>query len=74
MKRFLSVIIVASAVLMLSWGCFKTVVAYTIFRIAVYEQVEQNGEIVDVEVVYNDNYVEQMLHYSKEYSFLPTLN
>ncbi len=39
-----------------------------------YRLVEQNGEIVDVEVVYNDNYVEQMLHYSKEYSFLPTLN
>ena len=49
MKRFLSVIIVASAVLMLSWGCFKTVVAYTIFRIAVYEQVEQNGEITKSE-------------------------
>ena len=39
-----------------------------------YRLVEENGEIVDVEVVYNDNYVEQMLHYSKEYSFLPTLN
>lgn len=49
MKRFLSVIIVASAVLMLSWGCFKTVVAYTIFRIAVYEQVEQNGDITKSE-------------------------
>ncbi len=39
-----------------------------------YRLVEKDGEIVDVEVVYNDNYVEQMLHYSKEYSFLPTLN
>ena len=39
-----------------------------------YRLVEKDGEIVDVEVVYNHNYVEQMLHYSKEYSFLPTLN
>ena len=39
-----------------------------------YRLVEKDGQIVDVEVVYNDNYVEQMLHYSKEYSFLPTLN
>ena len=39
-----------------------------------YRLVEKDGKIVDVEVVYNDNYVEQMLHYSKEYSFLPTLN
>ena len=39
-----------------------------------YRLVEKDGEIVDVEVVYNDNYVKQMLHYSKEYSFLPTLN
>ncbi len=39
-----------------------------------YRLVETDGEIVDVEVVYNDNYVKQMLHYSKEYSFLPTLN
>ena len=39
-----------------------------------YRLVEKDGQIVDVEVIYNDNYVEQMLHYSKEYSFLPTLN
>ena len=39
-----------------------------------YRLVEKDGEIVDVEIVYNYNYVEQMLHYSKEYSFLPTLN
>ena len=39
-----------------------------------YRLVEKDGQIVDVEVVYNDNYVKQMLHYSKEYSFLPTLN
>ena len=39
-----------------------------------YRLVEKDGEIVDVEIIYNHNYVEQMLHYSKEYSFLPTLN
>ena len=39
-----------------------------------YELVEKDGEIVDVKLVYKTDYVEQMLHYSKEYSFLPTLN
>ena len=39
-----------------------------------YKLVEKNGEIVDVELHYNNNYVEQMLHYSKDYSFLPSLN
>ena len=39
-----------------------------------YKLIEKNGEIVDVELHYNNNYVEQMLHYSKDYSFLPSLN
>ena len=39
-----------------------------------YELVEKDGEIVDVKINYNYNFVEQMLRYSKEYSFLPTLN
>ena len=30
--------------------------------------------MVDVKIEYPDNYVEQMLYYSKNYSFLPTLN
>ena len=39
-----------------------------------YELVENNGEIVDVKLIYKSNYVEQMLGYSKEYSFLPSIN
>ena len=39
-----------------------------------YRLVEKDGQIVDVEVVYGESYVDQMLRYSKEYSFLPTLN
>ena len=39
-----------------------------------YEVVEKDGEIVDVKVVYPANYVEQMLDYSKNYSFLPNVN
>ena len=36
--------------------------------------VFEGEKIVDVKVEYPDNYTEQMLRYSKEYSFLPTLN
>jgi dipeptidyl-peptidase-3 len=36
--------------------------------------IEKDGEIVDIELLYNNNYVEQMLNYSKNYSFLPLLN
>ena len=36
--------------------------------------IEKDGEIVDIELLYNNNYVEQMLSYSKNYSFLPLLN
>lgn len=39
-----------------------------------YELVEKDGEIVDVKITYPNDYVGQMLHYSKDYSFLPTLN
>ncbi len=36
--------------------------------------VDKNQEIIDVIVEYPDNFSEQMLHYAKEYSFLPTYN
>ena len=39
-----------------------------------FELVEQDGKIVDVKVSYPANYVEQMLGYSKDYSFLPNVN
>ncbi|MEG0789789.1 MAG: dihydrofolate reductase [Alistipes sp.] len=39
-----------------------------------YELVEKDGKIVDVKVVYPNNFVEQMMHYAKKYSFLPTIN
>ena len=39
-----------------------------------YELVKQDGEIVDVKLVPKHNYIEQMLHYSKEWSFLPSIN
>ena len=39
-----------------------------------YELVEQNGKIVDVKLVPKYDYVEQMLHYSKKWSFLPSEN
>ena len=36
--------------------------------------VMDGGNIVDVEIFYGDNYVEQMLDYSNNYSFLPSGN
>jgi dipeptidyl-peptidase-3 len=39
-----------------------------------YELVMEGDNIVDVKVSYPANYVEQHLHYSKDYSFLPSLN
>lgn len=39
-----------------------------------YELVEKDGRIVDVKISYPDNYVEQMLSYSRDYSPLPTIN
>lgn len=47
---------------------------YSGFVNPTYKLVEKDGEIVDVELHYNHNYIKQMLHYSKDYSFLPTLN
>ncbi|MBQ5836145.1 MAG: dihydrofolate reductase, partial [Alistipes sp.] len=39
-----------------------------------YELVMEGDKIVDVKVSYPANYTEQHLHYSKDYSFLPSLN
>lgn len=39
-----------------------------------YDLVEQQGRIVDVKISYPANYVEQMLAYSRDYSFLPNVN
>jgi dipeptidyl-peptidase-3 len=43
---------------------------YTGFLNVVYVPVEQNGKIVDIKVEYPLDYVQQMLRYGKEYSFL----
>ncbi len=40
----------------------------------VLKPITKNGEIADIEISYPDNYMEQMLWYSKEYSFLPDYN
>jgi len=40
----------------------------------IYRPVMENGQIVDVTVEYTDDYVGQMLEYSKEYSYLPSVN
>lgn len=47
---------------------------YSGFVNPVYTPVEKNGKIVDVKVSYPESYIEQMLDYSHNYSFLPTLN
>ncbi|MBQ6613492.1 MAG: dihydrofolate reductase [Alistipes sp.] len=40
-----------------------------------YELVtDAEGKVIDVKLTYPANYVEQHLHYGKEYSFLPSLN
>ncbi len=39
-----------------------------------YELVKEGDKIVDVKVSYPANYVQQHLYYSKDYSFLPSLN
>lgn len=40
-----------------------------------YEAVEdENGNIIDVKVAYDEGYAEQMLRYSRDYSPLPSLN
>lgn len=39
-----------------------------------YKLVKENGKIVDVNIVYQDDYTAQHLYYSDKYSFLPTIN
>ena len=36
--------------------------------------IEKNGEVVDVEISYPENFIEQMMEYGKEYSYLPHVN
>ncbi|MCP4047778.1 MAG: dihydrofolate reductase, partial [Gammaproteobacteria bacterium] len=50
------------------------IAAYSGFIHPRYRPVEENGEIVDVVIEYQDNFVEQMLDYEKNYSFLPMEN
>lgn len=40
----------------------------------VLEAVYENNEIVDIKVCFSESYTEQMLRYSKDYSFLPDYN
>lgn len=47
---------------------------YSGFINPVYTPVIKNGEVTDIKVEYPDNYAGQMLYYSKNYSFLPSLN
>lgn len=42
--------------------------------VPVYAGGGSSGEIVDVRVEYPDDFVQQMLDYGEEYSFLPTVN
>ena len=39
-----------------------------------YRLVEKDGQIVDGEIVYTNDYAGQMLDYSTNYSFLPAIN
>ena len=39
-----------------------------------YELVVNDGKVVDVKLIYKYDYIEQMLDYSKNYSFLPSIN
>ena len=39
-----------------------------------YELVERDGKVVDVKISYPNDYVQQMLGYSKNYSYLPSIN
>jgi dipeptidyl-peptidase-3 len=50
------------------------IAAYAGFVHPRYIPVEENGEIVDVTVEYQDDFVGQMLDYEKNYSFLPVEN
>ncbi|MGC8866371.1 MAG: dipeptidyl-peptidase 3 family protein [Bacteroidales bacterium] len=44
------------------------------FMNPVFEPVYKDGKLVDILVSYPEDYVEQMMYYSKNYSFLPTYN
>ncbi len=46
------------------------VAPYSGFVNPVYEVVEKDGEIVDINVTYNQSYAEQMLEYSSKYSLM----
>lgn len=43
------------------------------FMNPVFVPVTENGKITDVKVEYPDDYSGQMMHYSKDFSFLPTV-
>lgn len=47
---------------------------YSGFVNPIYKPVMENGQIIDVLLEYTDDYAGQMLEYSKEYSFLPSVN
>jgi dipeptidyl-peptidase-3 len=50
------------------------IAAYSGFIHPRYVPVKENGEIVDVKVEYQDDFVKQMLDYEENYSFLPVEN
>ncbi len=47
---------------------------YSGFMNPVFRPVMKDGEIMDVNIEYPEDYAGQMMYYSKEYSFLPTYN
>jgi dipeptidyl-peptidase-3 len=47
---------------------------YAGFINPILKPVMKNNEIIDVKVEYPDDFTEQMLYYSKNYSFLPDIN
>ncbi|WP_369700553.1 dihydrofolate reductase [uncultured Alistipes sp.] len=47
---------------------------YSGFVNPIYKPVMENGRIVDVMIEYTDDYPAQMMEYSTEYSFLPSVN
>ncbi len=44
------------------------------FMNPVFEPVEKDGKIIDVKISYPEDYIEQMMYYSKNFSFLPSIN
>jgi dipeptidyl-peptidase-3 len=50
------------------------IAAYSGFINPVYNTVMENGQLVDIEISYNEDYTKQMLRYSRDYSFLPVEN